>query len=209
MTAGLLLAGLISSPVLAAPAPGGDSTGQTPGSNPQARSPEPMEETAPAAPAAGRSAPLRGSFVSLTAGSRVERVPLDRPAEAEVVIRPLADAPAPAALVDRALAEQPVHPYLIEVRLVNTTVYLDPQADYQHKRVGSLDENHFILRAQRLYQSLGGEPARVIYGSRARRPLAGGPGGPAVVLLKPGILGPQQQIPGEDRTPSVPQAPDR
>ena len=62
----------------------------------------------------------------------------------------------PAATVSRELSEQPVRPYMIHVQLPGTTTYLDPTANYLHQfnDPGQIDENHWILRAQRLAQAL-------------------------------------------------------
>lgn len=155
-------------------------------------SPEPTEETAPAMVSG------RGSFV------RAVGVPLGEPGLGEgagvaaVVVRPVA---APAATVDRALAEQPVRPYLIEVRLVNTTVYLDPAVDYGRKRVGSLDEDHFILKAQRVHASLQPQGPRVMYPPTPVEERAGETQ-PAFILHRPAPAPPRPQaVPGRPAPP--------
>ncbi|MEE9212589.1 MAG: hypothetical protein V3U29_08045 [Phycisphaeraceae bacterium] len=73
-----------------------------------------------------------------------------------------------AAVVSRALSEQPVHKHLVEVRVVNTTIYLDPDVNYIRQGQYRIDDDHFILKALRLHASLTAKPARVI-----RHPQAG------------------------------------
>jgi hypothetical protein len=76
----------------------------------------------------------------------------------------------PAAVVGRDLAEQPVRTDLVELQVVNTTIYLDPDADYEHQGVNPIDEDHRILKAQRLARSLLARPARVLRNPLADRP---------------------------------------
>jgi len=76
-----------------------------------------------------------------------------------VVQRPVTQS---AALVSRALSDQPVHEYLVEVNVVNTTIYLDPQKDYYRQGQYRIGEDHHILRALRLHAALTARPARVI-----------------------------------------------
>ncbi len=74
----------------------------------------------------------------------------------------------PAAVVSRSLAEQPVHPYLIEVRLANTTtVYLDPDRDYQYQNGNPIDTNHTLLQAQRLGRELNNPGVTIVRNERA------------------------------------------
>ena len=67
-----------------------------------------------------------------------------------------------AAVVSRELAEQPVHEHLVEVRVVHTTIYLDPEKNYIRQNQYRIDEDHHILKALRLHAALSAKPARVI-----------------------------------------------
>jgi hypothetical protein len=87
-------------------------------------------------------------------------VRLHRIDHSRVVTRPIT---ASAAVIDRDLSEQPVHRHLIEMQMVNTTIYLDPQAIYSSLGNGGLDKDHSIVRAQRLYNGLHtATPARLV-----------------------------------------------
>ncbi len=111
--------------------------------------------------------------VRIIKGGRVAEVQVDPagPQSVRIVVRQVT---VPSATVSPALADQPVHPHLIEVKVNNTTVYLDPDEDYEHQHpVGVLDRNHFIPKAQRLAKRLGvagasnvatNGAARIIYG---------------------------------------------
>lgn len=76
---------------------------------------------------------------------------------------------APEATVSRELAEQPVRPYLIEMRVNGTTVYLDPNEDYEHQGPGVLDEAHSIPRGQQLGRALRAQGVQVSYGAQHPR----------------------------------------
>ena len=101
---------------------------------------------------------------------------------ARVVTRHVVDS---AAVVSRELSDQPVHPHLIEVRVVNTTVWLDPDKDYIRQGFYKIDENHHIPAAQRLARSMRAPRARTYWGSE---PGAFGPSRtirPYMILMKP------------------------
>ena len=70
---------------------------------------------------------------------------------ARLVSRPIV---ARDAVISRGLSEQPVHEHLVEVQMVNTTIYIDPDATYSSLGNGGLDADHSIVRAQRLYKAL-------------------------------------------------------
>lgn len=53
----------------------------------------------------------------------------------------------------------------ITLQIVNTVTTISPHADYQTRGRGRLDDNHFVLQAQRLHHSLTAEPVVVIRGS--------------------------------------------
>ena len=76
---------------------------------------------------------------------------------------------APAAVIGRELAEQPTYSHLVELRLVNTTVLIDPKENYQRQNVFQVDENQFLVKAARLANSLRKGKARIV-----RRPDATG-----------------------------------
>ena len=62
----------------------------------------------------------------------------------------------PAATVARPMSEQPVHPDLFEVRIVHTTVWIDPDKEMIRNVRYRIDHNHAIPAAQRLAHSLRG-----------------------------------------------------
>lgn len=96
-----------------------------------------------------------------TARARAYQVDPDSVRRVQIITRQIVE---PSAVVSPELSDQPVHPHLIEVRVVNLTIYLDPDADYLHQGYSSIDDKHFIIEAQRLYRSLNAKPARVIWG---------------------------------------------
>ena len=100
-----------------------------------------------------------------------------------VVRRGVAD---PAAVVSREVAEQPVHEHLVEVRMINTTVWLDPQKQYIRR--GShykIDHNHSIPAAARLARSLLAGQAHTVWGSGHLSEPAPQVFQPQMILLKP------------------------
>ncbi len=150
--------------------------------------------------------------VRIIKGGREATIQVDHagPQSVRVVVRAVA---VPSATVAPALADQPVHPNLIEVQVNNTTVYLDPDEDYEHQHpVGVLDRNHFIPRAQRLARALGvtiggpiapsGTAARIIYGKPATESQVDDQ--PVMIIPKPAGLPARE--PGKDM-PSVPAPP--
>jgi hypothetical protein len=72
----------------------------------------------------------------------------------------------PAAVVDRALAQQPVMTHLVEVRIVNTTTFLDPAEDYSVKHFagrGVSRTGHTTLaRIQQQHAGRTAAPAQVV-----------------------------------------------
>ena len=102
--------------------------------------------------------------------------------DVEVVLRSVTQ---PAAVISRALSEQPVHPHLIEGRFVHTTVYLDPEKNYERTgRVGRRNPNEKLLRAQRLWKYLNARKAHVVYG-RGHRPAVASAIEPYMIIMKP------------------------
>lgn len=130
---------------------------------------------------------------------------------AVLVDRPVVE---PAATVSRALSEQPVHPYLAELKLVHTTIYIDPRKNYMDGPLGGLDRNHDIVKAKSLYLSLHARPAHVV-----RRPATAArtpdPATiqPKVILFRPDVLDrpltpAQSPLPEKVATPPPPEAPE-
>jgi len=99
----------------------------------------------------------------------------------------------PAATVSRELSDQPVRPWLAKVKVVTQIVYIDPQADYLHQDdcVGRLDENHWILRSQRLANALNAPAIEVHQGDPL--PQMASKGQPLMILVKPPML-PRQKV---------------
>jgi len=102
----------------------------------------------------------------------------------------------PLAVVGRGLANQPVHPHLIEVFLFgegqkgSTTIYLDPDVDYEHQGNLVLDRNHSINRAQRSARLHRARGPLVIRGS-SYQPEAAVKVSPRFIIHKPGVIEPK------------------
>ena len=103
-------------------------------------------------------------------------VPLIRGHSAVALVRPVVDA---GPTVGRDLSRQPVQPWLVPVRYANTTtIYVDPLENYQPYAWRGIDDNHSILKAQRLGLDQLARPTRVI-----RNPLV-----PVVQHREPGVM---------------------
>lgn len=101
----------------------------------------------------------------------------------------------PSAVINRALSEQPVHPHLIEVRLVHTTVHLDPEKNYERSgRVGRRNPNEKLLKAQCLWKYLNARKAYVIYG-RGHQAIETATVKPRVIIMKPNEHAPKYNMP--------------
>lgn len=113
-----------------------------------------------------------------------------------IVQRPVVE---PAATVSRALAQQPVWPHLVEVFMLGegsggaSTIYLDPDVDYENQGSMRLDRNHFINRAQRTANQLRRRPARVIWGAQHTQPTRTPAVAPAFILERPQPATPQRK----------------
>lgn len=103
----------------------------------------------------------------------------------------------PEVAVSRSLAAQPVHPWMAKIVLNNAmSTYIDPQRHLSGGKDLHLDENHSLIKAQRLHNSLsgmttsqlnrlenqrraaqpataGGNHARVVHPNRPERPRTG------------------------------------
>jgi hypothetical protein len=120
-------------------------------------------------------------------GVRIYRIDEGVDRRAAIVVRPITH---PAATVSRELSEQPVRPHMIEVRVGQTTTFLDPTANYRGSRPGSLDEGHWILRSQKKAAEVQG--TRVVYGRDHAKPtVKADPIRPSMILLRPGLKAPQ------------------
>jgi len=73
----------------------------------------------------------------------------------------------------------------IELRIGWKTVYLDPWKDYT--KMGRIDPNHFIPRAQRLWHSQVTNRAHVIYGSPQAAAAEQSLPKPRIIFEKPGL----------------------
>lgn len=100
----------------------------------------------------------------------------------------------PDAVVSRGLANQPVHPHLIEVFLLgegqkgSSTIFLDPNEDYEHQGSLVLDQDHSINRAQRMARKLRARGPMVIrgLGNRANQRTTTPSVRPNFIIEKPG-----------------------
>ena len=69
----------------------------------------------------------------------------------------------PSAVVSRELAEQPVYQHLAEVQIGNATpILLDTEKNYYRQGVNCIDDNQFLVRAQRLHRHLNRKGAYVV-----------------------------------------------
>ena len=101
---------------------------------------------------------------------------------------------------------------LVEVQLIQTTIYIDPNADYLSQGNGRMDANGIIPTAQRLYRSLSAKPARIIVrqdAPRTIRRLRSSVIRPHMIMMKPQHLHKpnQKKKPGKRRIPTVPGPP--
>ena len=102
-------------------------------------------------------------------------------------------------------AAEPSH---FEVQLVNTTITLDPTANYMRQGEYPIDENHSLPTAQRLYRSLTAKPARVIR-KRGHAPRTAVNTMPQIIIMKQPVVPTeglrrnwkQKQIPSVPRPP--------
>jgi hypothetical protein len=131
-------------------------------------------------------------------GVRTYRIDEGVDRRAAIVVRPITNS---AATVSRGLSEQPVRPFMIEVRVGNTTTFIDPDVDYRGTGPGKLDEGHWIIRAQRKAAEVRG--THVVYGrDHAKAEVRGEEIRPSMILLRPSLKAKQ---PGA--MPTVPTKP--
>jgi len=123
-----------------------------------------------------------------------------------VIQRPIYDA---ALIVSREIYEQPVHPHLIEVNLVDTKVYLDPEKNIQFRdRGGRFDDNLSLVRAQRLGRALMHDGTAFIVRRPETRSMAQEHTDtvrPRMIIMKPDFIKPvpKQQKPDEAQPKQV------
>lgn len=115
-----------------------------------------------------------------------------------VVLRQVASG---AVTIDRALAETPTRPYLIEVRVNQTTVYLDPCKDYLRQGPNLIDSDQYIPRAQRLWHSLVSSRAQLVLprDRQVAETRSGQLPQPRAIFMKPQAQPKAVPAPGEPR----------
>lgn len=96
---------------------------------------------------------------------------------------------------------------LIKVRVVDTTVYLDADADYIRGEENPISANHYIPAAQRLYRSLNAKPARIVQNSRAGESYDMPVMQPRMIFLKPEHLRRQRPDAGKKKRIQIPSVP--
>lgn len=97
----------------------------------------------------------------------------------------------PAATVDRAMSDQPVRPHMIELKVAQTTTWIDPDVSYTLPTHHHLDQGHSIVRAQRLFKSRNRDltqRAHVIYGGPEKMAARTDDVKPAFILMRPDYL---------------------
>jgi len=106
-----------------------------------------------AGPLTGSALASRAYVVTAHSGAPVHAMTHEHRADRARTLRPTV------AVVNRV--HVPQH-QLVEVRVNKTTIYLDKQADYQYQNGYGIDQNHSLLRAQRLARALDGQPVTVV-----------------------------------------------
>jgi len=107
-----------------------------------------------------------------------------------------------AVTISRRLAETPTRPYLVEVRVGQTTVYLDPCKDYIRQGTNLIDANQYIPRALSLWRSLVTSRAQIVMpGDRpAAEARCGKVPVPRAIFLKPEAPRKAEPAPGEPKS---------
>ncbi len=95
----------------------------------------------------------------------------------------------------------------IKVRVIDTTVYLDADADYIRGEENRISANHYIPAAQRLYHSLNAKPARIVQNSRAVEHFDIPVMQPRMIFLKPNHLRRQRPDDGKRKRVPIPSVP--
>ena len=119
----------------------------------------------------------------------------------------------PASIVSKPMNLDTHHDDLIEVRVVNTSIYIDPNADQMHQGENRIDENHHIPAAQRLYRSLNAKPARIITRNDHRRQAPQPRTRPSMILMRPSSMPemhmdtPRLRVPRKLKKKTIPSVP--
>lgn len=105
----------------------------------------------------------------------------------------------PAATIGQALSQQPVHPDLCKVRIVHTTLWLDPDENYIQNMRCRFDHNHAIPAAQRLACSLRQQG---VYAVRGRAEIATPRGATPIRPIRLSLPAPREQVPDNRSEPA-------
>ena len=113
----------------------------------------------------------------------------------------------PEATVSEAVARTPAVPHLIRLKQGQTTVLIDPQANYRGEHPGGLDHNHSIIRAQRTHERLQTRGAHIV--RRPNQPDIGDDRSaqeiqPRAILLRPNVLDKRNQDNQQRDIPMIP-----
>ena len=108
----------------------------------------------------------------------------------------------PAAVVSRALSEQPTYLHEVQLDVINTPIWVDLSENYTDERHGGLDDNHSIVKAQRIARSLRANHARVVRNPARAQHRDAAAIKPVIVIEKPKVND------GPDPIPTVPASPE-
>ena len=116
------------------------------------------------------------------------RVDINQHHGAYLVRRPIVY---PEATVGRWLSNQPVHRHLGVYEMAGTRISFDPQANYHRQRAyeDKIDDNHSLLKAQRLYSSLNRQGARIVINRREKNDeqMTGRTIRPRMIIMRPKV----------------------
>jgi hypothetical protein len=95
---------------------------------------------------------------------------------------------------------------IVQLHVNHQAIYIHPDAQYRTRRPGRIDENHSILRAQRLFQSRHTLPTRVIHRETVQSTGDGRLIQPSMILIRPEYRNRHNnpQKPGHQTIPIVP-----
>jgi hypothetical protein len=107
------------------------------------------------------------------------------------------------ATVDPRVSATPALPHLARVQMGTQTILVDPNVNYLSKAPGRIDENHSIVRAQRMFNHLASQGGRTYFGQPRQDAIDPAEIRPSAVILRPNLLDEPQRHP-RDGMPITP-----